>query len=55
MVGDVSVDSEAPIVTSADVNPLGFVPDLSMREAWGITRLEETTLTARLQPSKAAP
>ena len=33
-----------------DENPLGFVPDLSMR-GWGITRLEEMTFTARLQPS----
>ena len=28
-----------------DENPLGFVPDLSMR-GWGITRLEETTFMA---------
>jgi hypothetical protein len=28
-----------------DMNPLGFVPDLSMRGV-GITRLKETTFTA---------
>jgi hypothetical protein len=35
--------------TTDDMNPLGFVPDLSMRGV-GIIRLKETTFMARLQP-----
>jgi hypothetical protein len=38
--------SDIPLI---DMNPLGFVPDLSMRGV-GITRLKETTFTAQLQP-----
>jgi hypothetical protein len=40
--------------TRSDMNPLGFVPDLSMRGVDNSIE-EEMTFSARLQPFKAAP
>jgi hypothetical protein len=39
---------------TTDMNPLGFVPDLSMRGVDNSIE-EEMTFSARLQPFKAAP
>jgi hypothetical protein len=59
MVKASDIDSSAAYSSSSssssdDMNPLGFVPDLSMRGVDNSIE-EEMTFSARLQPFKAAP